>query len=105
MDRPDLVRKLITIDGLPVIEHLERADWQFARDWYHWFFFAQPVKPERAILVDPMAWYDALVEVAGETFRDIRPAATLIEVSRSMHEMVTESEHRFHDRLTTTLQR
>lgn len=60
IDRPDLVRKLITIDGLPVIEHLERADWQFARDWYHWFFFAQPEKPERAILADPLAWYSAL---------------------------------------------
>lgn len=60
MDHPELVRKLITVDGLPVIEHLERADWQFARDWYHWFFFAQPEKPERAILADPMAWYSAL---------------------------------------------
>lgn len=60
MDYPDFVRKLITVDGLPVIEHLERADWQFARDWYHWFFFAQPEKPERAILADPMAWYGAL---------------------------------------------
>ncbi|TGQ63519.1 MAG: alpha/beta hydrolase [Mesorhizobium sp.] len=60
MDHPELVRKLITVDGLPVIEHLERADWQFARDWYHWFFFAQPEKPERAILADPMGWYSAL---------------------------------------------
>lgn len=32
MDHPDLARKLITVDGLPVIEHLERADWKFARD-------------------------------------------------------------------------
>jgi len=60
MDHTDLVRKLITVDGLPVIEHLERADWKFARDWYHWFFFAQPEKPERAILADPLAWYSAL---------------------------------------------
>lgn len=60
MDHPDLVRKLIAVDGLPVIEHLERADWNFARDWYHWFFFAQPEKPERAILADPMAWYSDL---------------------------------------------
>ena len=60
MDHPALVRKLIVMDGLPVVEHLERADWTFARDWYHWFFFAQPKKPERAILADPLAWYDAL---------------------------------------------
>ncbi|RWB91147.1 MAG: alpha/beta hydrolase [Mesorhizobium sp.] len=60
MDHPAAVRKLIIIDGLPVIEHLERTDWQFARDWYHWFFFAQPDKPERAILADPVAWYSTL---------------------------------------------
>jgi len=58
MDYPD--NSLITVDGIPVLEHLERADWKFARDWYHWFFFAQPEKPERAILADPKAWYSAL---------------------------------------------
>lgn len=60
MDHPDAIERLVTIDGLPVLEHLERADWKFARDWYHWFFFAQAEKPERAILADPMAWYSAL---------------------------------------------
>ena len=60
MDNPDAVQKLVTVDGLPVLEHLERADWRFARDWYHWFFFAQPEKPERAILANPSAWYDRL---------------------------------------------
>lgn len=55
MDHPDRVRKLITVDGLPVLEHLERADWTFARDWYNWFFFAQPEKPERAILAGSSA--------------------------------------------------
>ncbi|KEC70158.1 hydrolase [Rhizobium leguminosarum bv. phaseoli CCGM1] len=60
MDHPDCVRKLVVADGIPIIEHLERANWQFARDWYHWFFFAQPAKPERAILADPLAWYDKL---------------------------------------------
>lgn len=60
MDHPDRVQRLIIADGIPVIEHLERADWKFARDWYHWFFFAQPEKPERAILADPLAWYDKL---------------------------------------------
>ncbi|RFB88430.1 alpha/beta hydrolase [Rhizobium leguminosarum bv. trifolii] len=60
MDHPARVRKLVIVDGIPVIEHLERADWTFARDWYHWFFFAQPEKPERAICADPLAWYDTL---------------------------------------------
>ncbi|MBY2915781.1 alpha/beta fold hydrolase [Rhizobium leguminosarum] len=60
MDHPACVRKLVIVDAIPVIEHLERADWTFARDWYHWFFFAQPEKPERAISADPLAWYDKL---------------------------------------------
>jgi len=60
MDHPLTVEKLITVDGLPVLEHLERADWKFARDWYHWFFFAQPEKPERVICADPTGWYDKL---------------------------------------------
>lgn len=60
MDHPDTVTRLVTVDGLPILEHLERADWRFARDWYHWFFFAQPEKPERAISSDPMAWYSKL---------------------------------------------
>ncbi|QKK26407.1 alpha/beta fold hydrolase [Rhizobium hidalgonense] len=60
MDHPDRVQRLVIADGIPVIEHLERTDWKFARDWYHWFFFAQPEKPERAILADPRAWYDKL---------------------------------------------
>ena len=30
---------------------------RFATAWWHWFFFAQPDKPERAILADPDAWY------------------------------------------------
>lgn len=60
MDHPDLIQKLITVDGLPVLEHLERADWKFARDWYDWFFFAQPEKPERAISAKPAAWYSKM---------------------------------------------
>lgn len=60
MDYPEKITRLITVDGIPILEHLERADWRFARDWYHWFFFAQPEKPERAILADPCGWYSAL---------------------------------------------
>lgn len=60
MNYGQAVQKLILVDGLPVLEHLERADWKFARDWYHWFFFAQPDKPERMISADPEAWYDKL---------------------------------------------
>ena len=57
MDRPDAVRRLALLDCIPIVEHLERADARFATQWWHWFFFAQPQKPERAILADPDAWY------------------------------------------------
>lgn len=73
MDHSERVTKLVTVDGLPVLEHLERADWRFARDWYHWFFFAQPEKPERVISADPMAWYDRLSPefMGDEAYRDV----------------------------------
>jgi haloacetate dehalogenase len=32
--------------------------------WWHLFFFAQPDKPERAILADPEAWYDRAADDA-----------------------------------------
>lgn len=59
MDHPGRVIALAQLDGLPIIEHLDRADWRFARDWWHWFFYAQPDRPEAAILADPEAWYPA----------------------------------------------
>jgi enamine deaminase RidA (YjgF/YER057c/UK114 family) len=39
-----------------------------------------------------MAWYDALVAVAGETFGDIRPAATMIICGLTTPEMKIEIE-------------
>jgi haloacetate dehalogenase len=57
LDHPDAVAKLAVLDGVPIAERLARADAAFAQAWYHWFFFAVPGKPERAILADPDAWY------------------------------------------------
>jgi haloacetate dehalogenase len=58
MDHPDLVRRLVVMDGLPVIEHLERLNEAFVRSWWHWWFLAQTDKPaERVIGIDPDAWY------------------------------------------------
>ena len=58
MDHPDRVTRLVVMDGLPVIEHLERTDARFARAWWHWWFLGQTDKPaERVICVDPDAWY------------------------------------------------
>jgi haloacetate dehalogenase len=58
MDHPERVTHLVVMDGLPVIEHLERTDAVFARAWWHWWFLGQTDKPaERVICADPDAWY------------------------------------------------
>lgn len=59
LDRPERVVRLALLDSVPICEALDRADARFATWWWHWFFFAQPDKPERAILADPDAWYGA----------------------------------------------
>jgi haloacetate dehalogenase len=59
LDHPDAVTHLAVLDCIPIVEHLDRADARFATAWWHWFFFAQPGKPERAIGADPVAWYGA----------------------------------------------
>jgi len=58
MDYPGAVTHLAVMDGLPVIEHLERTDARFAAAWWHWWFLGQTEKPaERLICLDPGAWY------------------------------------------------
>jgi haloacetate dehalogenase len=58
MDHPDAVERLVVMDGLPVIEHLERLNEAFVRSWWHWWFLGQTDKPaERVINADPDAWY------------------------------------------------
>ena len=75
MDHPDAVTRLAILDGVPILEALERADERFARLWWHWFFFAVPDRPERAILADPDAWYGGSPEAMGEeAFADYRVA-------------------------------
>jgi haloacetate dehalogenase len=59
MDHPDVVTQLAVLDSVPIAEALDRTDVRFAAAWWHWFFFAQPDKPERAIAADPAAWYGA----------------------------------------------
>lgn len=58
MDCQDRITHLVALDCVPIGEALRRADARFAHAWWHWFFFAQPSKPERAILADPDAWYN-----------------------------------------------
>lgn len=58
IDHPDAVTRLVVMDGLPIVEHLERTDARFARAWWHWWFLGQTEKPaERVISADPDAWY------------------------------------------------
>jgi haloacetate dehalogenase len=57
MDHPEAVSHLAVLDSIPIVETLERTDARFATAWWHWFFLAQPDRPERAILADPDAWY------------------------------------------------
>lgn len=42
--------------------------------------------------ITDMAWHDALVTVAGETFADVRPAATMIVCGLTTPEMKIEIE-------------
>jgi haloacetate dehalogenase len=76
LDHPEVVGQLVVMDGVPISEALARCDAKFAHDWYHWFFFAQPDKPERAIGADPDAWYSgARPESMGvENYREFRSA-------------------------------
>lgn len=41
MDFPSAVTHFIALDGVPILEAIERCDARFAKAWWHWFFFAQ----------------------------------------------------------------
>jgi haloacetate dehalogenase len=75
MDHPEAVERLVILDGVPIIDALERCNAQFAQAWWHWFFFAQLDKPERAILADPDAWYGGSpAQMGREAYEDYRAA-------------------------------
>ena len=57
LDHPGSVRRLAVLDAVPIAEALDRCDAGFAQAGWHWFFYAQPDRPERAIDADPDAWY------------------------------------------------
>ncbi|MFV0678115.1 helix-turn-helix transcriptional regulator [Variovorax sp. tm] len=70
------------------VEALERCNARFARWWWHWFFYAQPEKPERAILADTEAWYGGSPKHRGaEAFEDFRQA---IHDPDTVHAMVED---------------
>ena len=78
MDHPQHITRTVVLDAVPIVEALERCDERFARLWWHWFFFAQPDKPERAILADPDAWYgntpDKERAMGAQAYADYRAA-------------------------------
>lgn len=75
LDHPSHVLKLAILDGVPILEALERCDARFASLWWHWFFYAQRDKPERAILSDPNSWYGGSAESMGqENYDDFQAA-------------------------------
>ncbi len=77
LDHAGAVDRLVVIDGVPISEALARCDAKFAYDWYHWFFFAQPEKPERAINADPDAWYHGKAKaesMGAENYAEFRKA-------------------------------
>lgn len=100
MDHPDRVTRLCVMDGVPIGEALARADARFAAAWWHWFFFAQPDKPERAILADPDRWYGGSPEAMGaENHADFRRAIHDPATVRAMLEDYRAglAVDRFHD--------
>jgi haloacetate dehalogenase len=81
MDRPDVVTAAALLDCVPIGTALDLADARFAQLWWHWFFLAQPGKPERAILADPDAWYGGELELMG--------AGNFADYHRAIHDPAT----------------
>jgi haloacetate dehalogenase len=87
LDRSDAVERLVVMDGVPISEALARCDATFAHDWFHWFFFAQPDKPERAILADPDAWYPGTpADMGQDNYEEFRQATRDPDTVRAMLE-------------------
>lgn len=104
LDHPGTVSDLVLADCVPISEHLVRCDERFARQWWHWFFFAQPDKPERAILADPAAWYCGTpAHMAPEAWADYQDAIHDPATVRAMLEdyragLGIDREHELADR-------
>jgi haloacetate dehalogenase len=87
VDFPAAVTRLVVMDGVPISEALARCDAKFAHDWWHWFFYAQPEAPERAVLVDPDSWYRGDPNRMGaDNYNEFRHATREPETVRAMLE-------------------
>lgn len=79
LDHPAHVRKLAVLDIVPTADALRRADMEFARDFWVWFFLAQPSGlPEQVIGATPQLFLDHMLDtwstVPGSFPPDIRAA-------------------------------
>ena len=60
---------------------------EFATSYWHWFFFAQPVIPERVINANPVTWYEPDPQTIGqENYQEWREAVSNPGVVRAMLE-------------------
>ncbi|MEU7101971.1 alpha/beta hydrolase [Streptomyces longwoodensis] len=108
LDHPRAVERVALVDCLPISEHLARITPEFATQWWHWFFFAQPDTPERVINADPDAWYRGDPRVMGrENHDEFREATRDPEVVRAMLEdyragLTVDRRHEEEDRAAGT---
>ncbi|MEU3845120.1 alpha/beta hydrolase [Streptomyces sp. NPDC028635] len=108
LDHPRAVERVALIDCLPLSEHLDRITPEFATQWWHWFFFAQPDTPERVINADPDAWYRGDPRTMGrENHDEFRAATRNPEVVRAMLEdyragLTVDRRHEEEDRAAGT---
>jgi haloacetate dehalogenase len=87
LDYADAVTRLAVLDAVPIVEHLDRISVDFATQWWHWFFFAQPDIPERVINADPDRWYGGdAVTMGQDNFAERRAAVHNPDVVRAMLE-------------------
>lgn len=87
LDHPEVVSRAVLIDCVPISEHLSRITAEFATQWWHWFFFAQPDLPERVINADPDSWYVGdPARMGRENYEEFREATRNPDVVRSMLE-------------------
>jgi pullulanase/glycogen debranching enzyme len=77
MDYPAAVERLVVMDGLPVIEHLERLNEAFVHTWWHWWFLGQTDKHAEAFISAdpgrrrPLASINFITAHDGFTLRDL----------------------------------
>lgn len=106
LDHPRVVERLVILEAMPGPERLERTDWRFAADWWHWWFFGQLDKPaERVINADPDAWYAVEPDLMGpDAYADLRRALHDPEVVHAMLEDYRAGlrEDREHDEQSRT---